>query len=716
MISLRPSSDFSANGALRGGIIAYDEANEPLWESRGTWSDRKFLARQAQDLAESVGVTVEHAHSLLNTAVREARKAGDESERLRGLPTFTTTELPVISVSGRQLRDLSDDGWDLVRDESDAERRLYALGGAVVDLVRRDGRLRPRTLVKESLRWHLARKADWQREGQGGQPYPVPPPRDVLEDMLAHPLPPVLPLTGMVYTPIVSADGGILTSSGYHANHGYYLDLGKLEVPPVPARPTPADLENARRLILDELLIDFRFADAADRTHAVEALLAPFIRPLIKGPTPLRMIEAPTPGSGKGLLAMCVGLLVTGGSPRSMTEGKDDDEWRRRITASVMDAQPITLLDNIRLRLESGSLASVLTATEWSDRLLGASRIVTVPVRTTWLATANNPSYSEEVARRVVRIRIDTGEERPWERTGFRHDPLLEWVRKERDLIIWALLVLAAGWIAAGKPRGAYTMGSYEEWAAVSGGILDVAGLPGFLTNRAAVYQQAEQDLEIWRELVLAWWEAYGPAQITVDKLFDLAKERKMLMELRAGRSDRGARTALGIWLASMTDRVVTGLRIRRAGESRTGGAQFQLEPLPGTAEPWPRNLAEKSLNDGKTTGSGARGSEKGSAGSAVPVEVQAELNLSATAEPSLKVPRQGSANEAKNAELAEPAEPFSDPRAPDPSPHIPPFQRVVTRFRESAERAAIYNDKGELVDADSGEPIDPEEWVAGDA
>jgi hypothetical protein len=40
----------------------------------------------------------------------------------------------------------------------------------------------------------------------------------------------------------------------------------------------------------------------------------------------------------------------------------------------------------------------------------------------------------------------------------------------------------------------------------------------------------------------------------------------------------------------------------------------------------------------------------------------------------------------------------------------------VVTRFRESAERAAIYNDKGELVDADSGEPIDPEEWVAGDA
>jgi hypothetical protein len=53
--------------------------------------------------------------------------------------------------------------------------------------------------------------------------------------------------------------------------------------------------------------------------------------------------------------------------------------------------------------LDSEGLAAVLTAEVWADRLLGQTRVVEVPNRALWLATANNPVVSRENARRSVR-------------------------------------------------------------------------------------------------------------------------------------------------------------------------------------------------------------------------------------------------------------------------------------------------------------------------
>jgi hypothetical protein len=80
------------------------------------------------------------------------------------------------------------------------------------------------------------------------------------------------------------------SGGGYHA---YWLLV----------EPTAADLDRARALIVDDLLIDFPFVSDPDRAHAVALFLLPFVRELIAGPTLLHLIEAPTMGSGKGLLA-----------------------------------------------------------------------------------------------------------------------------------------------------------------------------------------------------------------------------------------------------------------------------------------------------------------------------------------------------------------------------------------------------------------------------
>jgi len=108
-----------------------------------------------------------------------------------------------------------------------------------------------------------------------------------------------------------------------------------------------------------------------------------------------------------------------------MTEGRDEDEWRKRITARLLQGTPLILIDNVRSRLDSAALSAALTSEIWEDRVLGFSKTAAVPVKCTWVATANNPSLSLEVARRTVSIRLDSEVERPWERTNFKHPHLL---------------------------------------------------------------------------------------------------------------------------------------------------------------------------------------------------------------------------------------------------------------------------------------------------
>lgn len=126
--------------------------------------------------------------------------------------------------------------------------------------------------------------------------------------------------------------------------------------------------------------------------------------------------------------------------------------------------------------LDSGALASALTAALWSDRLLGTNVTLTVPVRCVWVTTANNPTMTTEIARRTIRIRLDPKQDRPWQRTGFRHTNLIAWTDENRARLIHAALVLIRAWAANGQPRSTTTLGSFERWATVMGGILGTAG------------------------------------------------------------------------------------------------------------------------------------------------------------------------------------------------------------------------------------------------
>jgi hypothetical protein len=150
---------------------------------------------------------------------------------------------------------------------------------------------------------------------------------------------------------------------------------------------------------------------------------------MVDGPTPLHLIEKPTPGTGATLMVDAIATIHTGCGASVMTEGRDDEEWRKRITAKLRQVPSLVLIDNLRAELDSAALAAALTAPFWEDRILGASEMARLPIRCAWVATGNNPTSSHEIARRLVRIRLDARTDQPWRRGGFRHPDLMVWVR-----------------------------------------------------------------------------------------------------------------------------------------------------------------------------------------------------------------------------------------------------------------------------------------------
>ncbi|MGI8406418.1 MAG: hypothetical protein ACR2OE_16935 [Thermomicrobiales bacterium] len=469
---------------------------------------------------------------------------------------------PAIDAGNQDLEIASAQGWAAIQRSNDPPR-LFRFGGVPVRVEGSEDGDVPvaQTLTEDRFGHELARSAFWFKITQKGEEKPASPPSRVIRDMLAAPSYPLPALLAIVQAPIFAADGSLQTEPGYHdAGRSFYAPAPDFIVPPVPEHPNDQDVEHAKSLIVDDLLGEFPFISKAELANTVALFLDPYIRNLIDGPTPLRLIEAPTPGSGKGLLADVILRAAIGRHVNIMPAANDDDEWRKRVTAQLSQLPIAILIDNLTSALDSGALASALTTTWWNDRRLGSNEMIRVPIRCVWLATANNPSMSTELARRTVRIRLDPKVDRPWQRTGFRHEDLRGWADDHRPQIVCAALTLIQAWIQAGRPMGAIRLGSFEQWAAVHGGILATIGIDGFLGNLEEFYEASDVEGAIWRQFIDLWFDRFNESEVGVADLFKVA-EGVEGFDFGKG-SERAQRITFGRKLGQQRDRVIGDCRV----------------------------------------------------------------------------------------------------------------------------------------------------------
>jgi hypothetical protein len=408
-----------------------------------------------------------------------------------------------------------------------------------------------------------------QKWGERGET----PPTELLMSLTRAPSHELPRLRRFVRIPIFVPDGRLIATPGFDARSGiYYAPSPGLENLTISDDPTTDDLENAK-IYINDLLHDFPFAAPADRAHAWALMLLPVVRELIDGPTPLHRVEAPDFGTGKTLL---MNVLLKPGvtNPITLPETDDEEEWRKVMVSALRDGAEAILIDNCR-NLNSGVLASILTARVWGARILGANEIPRYPVNCIFACTVNNPEWSREMNRRMVRIRLDAKVEDPFKRQNFKHAELLTYAERRRPELLRALLTVAAYGLRHPGARGPLK-GSFEAWSRVMGGILSGVGIEGF----GDVHDDMDiQDIrqQAMRGFVKKWWETYGTQEMTSAQLYEIAREMESL-ELR-GEKEKGLKISFGRRLREYRDRIIDGKMIIFGGV-KDGYPLFRLREI----------------------------------------------------------------------------------------------------------------------------------------
>ncbi len=432
-----------------------------------------------------------------------------------------------IQVNGRYLQDISADAMDALQKHNEPPQ-IFVRSGHLARLVTKD-RVVIEPLNENALRGQLARSAGFVKfDGLDENDEPkftkARPPLDVVRDILSLCEWPGLPsIEAIVETPVLRQDGTLLCRSGYDpATRLYYAPGPGLQKVRVLEIPSGEDARTAAKHILDELFADFPFKDDASRANSLGLMLSVVVRPMIDGNLPLALLDKPQAGTGASFLAEVVAMIATGRPACMMGAPETEDEWRKSITSALLDGSPVIVIDNVVGKLRSGSLTRALTSRTWRDRFLGKSEMLDLPQRAAWIATGNNISIGGDLARRSYWIRMDASMARPWLRTGFKHEDLLGWIRANHAEILSDLLTMARAWVVAGRPAGsAKTLGGFKEWSEVISGVLDFAGVSGFLTNAPELYDSMDQDVQQWDEFLGEWAAIHADHPISAGMLRD---------------------------------------------------------------------------------------------------------------------------------------------------------------------------------------------------
>jgi hypothetical protein len=156
-------------------------------------------------------------------------------------------------------------------------------------------------------------------------------------------------------------------------------------------------------------------------------------------------------------------------------------------------------------------------------------------------------------------------------------------VRANRGRLVAASLTLCQAWIVAGRPRGGRTIGSYEIWAQTLGGVLEVSGIEGFLSNLDEMMAASDSEGRAWRSLISIWWDRFGTAEVTASDLIGYAKNVEPALPISA-KDEQGQKIRLGRGLSKQRDRgfrIVGRLIHLRQGQVSHGAQRWRLEAAP---------------------------------------------------------------------------------------------------------------------------------------
>lgn len=365
-----------------------------------------------------------------------------------------------------------------------------------------------------------------------------------------------------VYVLSPSGEPYVLTKPGYDASSGlYYAPPPGADFIAAPIKPTADDVQ-AALAIINDIDRDIPFSDGYGenppdanepiysddvdedghrlpnykRGHSSRAnfralCLQPFVRNLIPSVCPQYHIDKPESGTGAGLLVdMFANATNWQDRATVKTLPHGDEEIRKTLLSMLLSGRPYAFIDNVQTGVTNPDLMAMLTAGVYSGRMLGGLTDVDVAVQLTMIMAGNNIAFKKDMLRRNVPILIDAETPNPeTDRQApgfFKHARIWAHLRdpETRVRLVWAYHVLANNWLAKGCPRPKLVpvVGSFEECGDVLGGILEAAGIHGFLATHAAyMSDRAGDDITPPQAVTARIYEKCGTDEKSISELLE---------------------------------------------------------------------------------------------------------------------------------------------------------------------------------------------------
>jgi hypothetical protein len=382
------------------------------------------------------------------------------------------------------------------------------------------------------------------------------------------------PLNAIARAPFVREDGSICDTPGYDPRTRV-LYVPSTEYPSIPADP---DLGSARAAIerIRGVFDQFPWKEPASESAFLSHILAEAARLAIDC-CPIYFYDAPSAGTGKGLLQEMAARIVHGSEPAIRPWVSDGDEIRKSLYASLLAGDRSLWFDNVPTghKVRSPELCAFITSSTWKDRKLGESETLGVPNKCVLVASGNNITPVSDLARRSLVVRMDANTEKLKERVFKIPEGMLRpYVMEHRpQMLVDALTVIKAFHAAKSIPKMPVALQSFGAWSRFCRDPLIWLGLADPVVTQKETDDETTSVGNVFERL----YQQFGDRTFTgldvahlvnglADPNGELANE---LME--NGCSEPNQPKKVGYWLRGCRDRISSGLKLTHAGDTRTG-------------------------------------------------------------------------------------------------------------------------------------------------
>jgi hypothetical protein len=267
-----------------------------------------------------------------------------------------------------------------------------------------------------------------------------------------------------------------------------------------------------------------------------------------------------------------MGILATGRGVPTKSQGKNEEEFEKRLGGNLLAGDVCISIDNCSRHLTGDMLCQALSEDEVEVRVLGHTRNIKTATIATIFATGNNLVIADDLTDRCLLCSLDAKVERPGLRK-FSVNVVKETRARRGELVVAVLTILRAWHVAqaAGEHVNVNPFGGFEDWSRrVREALIWLGETDPYDTVEKARGDDPAREALV---TVLMQWEQHLGigTPLTVQEVIahavNVPEFYTALINVAASKTGGSvSNDRLGRWLKHVEGQIINGLRLFRFG------------------------------------------------------------------------------------------------------------------------------------------------------